>query len=57
MHASMATHPVLRHNLLSRKAALLTSAAAKIEKTMQYISKELAKLQEKVCQMLSSEEL
>jgi hypothetical protein len=57
MHASMATHPVLRHNLLSRKAALLTSAAAKTEKTMQYISEELDKLQEKVCQMLSSEEV
>lgn len=56
LRASMPTHPVLRHNLLSRKAALLTSAAAKTEKTMEFICEELDKLQEKVCQMLSSEE-
>ncbi|WVZ61606.1 hypothetical protein U9M48_011457 [Paspalum notatum var. saurae] len=50
------THPVLRHNLLSRKAATLTSSAAKTDRTMQFVSDEIDRIQEKVNQMLSIEE-
>lgn len=50
------THPVLRHNILSRKAAVLTSASAKTDKTTEFLSAELDRLQGAVNKMLERHE-
>ncbi|WVZ50147.1 hypothetical protein U9M48_001433 [Paspalum notatum var. saurae] len=51
---AQANNPIIMHNLLSRKAAVLTSAAAKTEETMQFVCEEIDRLQERVTQMLTS---
>jgi hypothetical protein len=49
------THAILRHNILSRKAAVLNSAAAQRQSIMEYLAQEYDRLQIDINRMIAKE--
>jgi hypothetical protein len=49
------THAILRHNILSRKSAVLNSAAAQRQSTMEYLAQEYDRLQININRMIAEE--
>jgi hypothetical protein len=49
------THDILRHNILSRKAAVLTSKGARKDEAMEYVLEEFSRIEKNLDIMLSSD--